>query len=274
MIGRSTLAGSVEIATSPTCEVITSLGEAIGRCCQFQGGGNPTVVLPEGLHVVDEAPLELCSDLTIIIDGYLKFTNDESLFPILPPLPSYGIGRDVPSNFTFHPLIRGEGVKNVVLKGMGTVDGSGLPWWVKHFAGNMSVSRPPLMEFLYSDGVSIEDLVIKDSPFWTIHPYASSNIRINNITVQNPPVAPNTDGVDVDSCTNVTITNSQFYVGDDGISIKSGLNGAGRDFDMPSSNVHIENITVHPLIDNLSTNGISIGSEMSGGVRNVTVRNL
>ena len=82
-----------------------------------------------------------------------------------------------------------------------------MQWWVKHFAGNMSVSRPPLMEFLYSDGVSIEDLTIKDSPFWTIHPYASSNIRINNITVQNPPVAPNTDGIDVDSCTNVTITN-------------------------------------------------------------------
>jgi polygalacturonase len=202
---QTTSVRALKTATPPTCEVETSLGEAIGRCCQVEGGG--TVLLPSGLRVVDESPIDVCSDLTIVIDGYLKFSNDESLFPLLPPLPSYGIGRDVPSNYTFHPLIRGEGVSNVALRGMGTIDGSGLKWWVKHFAGNSVVSRPPLMEFLYSDGVSIEDLTIMNSPFWTIHPYASSNIRINNITVENPPVAPNTDGVDVDSCTNVTITN-------------------------------------------------------------------
>ena len=61
---------------------------------------------------------------------------------------------------------------------------------------------------------------------------------------------------------------------DDGISIKSGLNEAGREFGVPSENIHIENVTVHPMFDNLSTNGISIGSEMSGSVRNVTVKNV
>jgi polygalacturonase len=79
------------------------------------------------------------------------------------------------------------------------------------------------------------------------------------------------DGVDPDSCSNVEISHSFFSAGDDGIAIKSGLNQAGRDFNMPSQNIYIHNITVKPEFDNGSTNGISIGSEMSGGVRNVTV---
>jgi hypothetical protein len=62
--------------------------------------------------------------------------------------------------------------------------------------------------------------------------------------------------------------------GDDGIAIKSGLNAAGRAFGMPCEHVTIRNVTVHPLLDNLSTNGVSIGSEMSGGVRNVSVHNV
>jgi polygalacturonase len=72
----------------------------------------------------------------------------------------------------------------------------------------------------------------------------------------------------------VLIQDCSFHAGDDGIAIKSGLNEAGRTFGMPSENIRIENVTVEPEFDNGSTNGISIGSEMSGGVRNVSVDGL
>ena len=86
--------------------------------------------------------------------------------------------------------------------------------------------------------------------------------------------APSTDGVDPDSCNDVEITDCYFSLGDDGIAIKSGLNQYGRDFNRPSKDIFIRNITIHPEFDNGSTNGISIGSEMSGGVSNITVTDV
>ena len=80
--------------------------------------------------------------------------------------------------------------------------------------------------------------------------------------------------MDVDSCRDVLIEDCVFRAGDDGIAIKSGLDEAGRAFGVPSENIRIRNITVEPEFDNGSTNGVSIGSEMSGGVRNVTVDGL
>lgn len=91
------------------------------------------------------------------------------------------------------------------------------------------------------------------------------------MSISAPGWSPNTDGIDVDSCNSVLISNCKFSVGDDAIAIKSGINKAGRDFNKPSHDIHIENIVVEPNFDNFSTNGISIGSEMSGGVYNVTV---
>jgi len=110
--------------------------------------------------------------------------------------------------------------------------------------------------------------------FWTVHPYASSDIVVQRLRILAPGYAPNTDGVDPDSCSNVLIQDCYFSLGDDGVAIKSGLNEYGREFGMPSQNILIRNITVDPQFDNLSTNGISIGSEMSGGVRNVTVQGV
>lgn len=87
---------------------------------------------------------------------------------------------------------------------------------------------------------------------------------MQNVTISAPVWAPNTDGIDVDSCNSVLIRDCNISVGDDAIAIKSGLNKAGRDFNKPSHNIRIENIT-------MEHNGIAIGSEMSGGVYDVTV---
>jgi polygalacturonase len=153
-------------------------------------------------------------------------------------------------------------------------------------------------------------LHLKDSAFWNVHPYASRDVFVRDLLITAPPWAANTDGVDPDSCSNVLrpnllhetsidiipqvlIENIVVRAGDDGVAVKSGLNAAGRAFGMPCEHVTIRNVTVHPLLDNLSTNGktlalvtnkpkprntspagISIGSEMSGGVRNVSVDNV
>jgi len=106
-----------------------------------------------------------------------------------------------------------------------------------------------------------------NSPFWTVHPYSSNNVVITDIVVNNPPDSPNTDGIDPDSCSNVYIANSHISDGDDCIAIKSGIDYCGRMYNKSSENILIENCVFG------YGHGISIGSEMSGGVRNVTIRN-
>ena len=195
-------------------------------------------------------------------------------YPLIPALPSYGTGRDVDSSLRFRPLVFASNVSNVSLTGGGVVDGQGETWWLKHFARRLRWSRPRLVEGMYCDGLLIEDLTFRNSPFWTLHPYASAAVTVRRVTVTAPGWAPNTDGVDPDSCSGVLIQDCVFRCGDDGVAIKSGLNAYGRAFARPCENVRVENVTVEPEFDNGSTNGVSIGSEMSGGVRNVTVDGL
>ena len=87
------------------------------------------------------------------------------------------------------------------------------------------------------------------------------------MTILNPLHSHNTDGFDPDSTTNVRLTNSYFRVGDDGVAIKSGWDNAGIYFNRPTLNVFISNLTVWSI----TSAGVAIGSEMSGGVGNVTV---
>jgi polygalacturonase len=127
---------------------------------------------------------------------------------------------------------------------------------------------------MFCSNITVDSLHLKDSAFWNVHPYASRDVTVRNLLITAPPWAANTDGVDPDSCSNVLIENIIVRAGDDGVAIKSGLNAAGRAFGMPCQHITVRNVTVHPLLDNLSTNGISIGSEMSGGVSNVTVDSI
>ena len=146
--------------------------------------------------------------------------------------------------------------------------------YARFFEKTLKWSRPCLIECMFCTNLTIDSLHLKDSAFWNVHPYASSFVTVRNLLITAPPWAANTDGIDPDSCSHVLIENIIVRAGDDGIAIKSGLNAAGRAFGMPCQHVTIRNVTVHPLLDNLSTNGVSIGSEMSGGVFNVSVDNV
>jgi polygalacturonase len=128
--------------------------------------------------------------------------------------------------------------------------------------------RPNLVVLTKCDRILLEGVTFQNSPAWCLHPLMSSNLTVKNVFVKNPWYAQNGDGIDVESCRNVLIENSVFDVGDDGLCIKSGRDEEGRKRAMPTQDVIIRGCTVYH-----SHGGFVIGSEMSGGAKNIFVSN-
>jgi len=128
--------------------------------------------------------------------------------------------------------------------------------------------RPNLLVLTKCDKILLEGVTFQNSPAWNLHPLMSSNITVRNIQVKNPWYAQNGDGIDLESCRNVLIENSVFDVGDDGLCIKSGRDADGRARAMPTQDVIIRGCTVYA-----SHGGFVVGSEMSGGAKNIYVSN-
>lgn len=128
--------------------------------------------------------------------------------------------------------------------------------------------RPVLVSIVNCDKVLLDGPTFQNSPAWNIHPLMSNNIIIRNLTIRNPWYSQNGDGLDLESCKNVLIYNNTFDVGDDAICIKSGKDKDGRNRGIPTENVIIKNNTVYH-----AHGGIVIGSEMSGGVKNLHASN-
>ncbi len=128
--------------------------------------------------------------------------------------------------------------------------------------------RPNMVLLTSCKNILLEGVTFQNSAAWCLHPLMSENITVRNITVKNPWYAQNGDGIDVESCKNVLIENSIFDVGDDALCMKSGRDAAGRKRAMPTENVIIRGCTVYA-----SHGGFVIGSEMSGGARNIHVSN-
>ncbi|MCD8206354.1 MAG: glycoside hydrolase family 28 protein [Bacteroidales bacterium] len=128
--------------------------------------------------------------------------------------------------------------------------------------------RPCLLEFRECENVLLEDCLFQNSPCWNLHPLLCKNVIVNHVTVRNPEYSQNGDGIDVDSCENTLVVNSTFDVGDDAICIKSGKNEDGRRRARPCENLIIYNCKVFH-----GHGGFVVGSEMSGDVRNVLVKN-
>jgi len=128
--------------------------------------------------------------------------------------------------------------------------------------------RPNLLVFTECKYILLEGVTFQNSPAWCLHPLMSEHLTVRNIRVKNPWYGQNGDGIDVESCKNVLIENSVFDVGDDALCMKSGRDADGRQRAMATENVIIRNCTVYA-----SHGGFVIGSEMSGGVKNVYVNN-
>ena len=139
---------------------------------------------------------------------------------------------------------------------------------LKDFENIKDYLRPNLVVFTRCKKVLLEGLTFQNSPAWNLHPLECEDLTIKNVMVKNPEYAQNGDGVDVESCKNVLIEGCIFDVGDDGICIKSGKDEEGRKRGKPTENVVIRNNTVYK-----GHGGFVIGSEMSGGAKNIFVYN-
>lgn len=128
--------------------------------------------------------------------------------------------------------------------------------------------RPVMISFIQCNKVLLEGVLFENSPSWNIHPFMCENVILDGVFVRNPAYAQNGDGLDLESCKNALIVNSTFDVGDDAICLKSGKDEEGRRRGVPTENVIVDNCKVFK-----GHGGFVVGSEMSGGVRNISVSN-
>ncbi len=224
------------------------------------GGG--TVFVPAGQYVIGS--IFLRDHITLYLDAgaVLLGSEDPADYPITAARWE-GVTQDAHS-----PLIAGEGLKNIAIVGRGTIDGRGAVWWQRQRAKTLAAPRPRLIAFANCSNVLIEGVTLTNSPAWTINPVRCENVTVDKVTILNPPDSPNTDGINPDSSRNVRIVNCYVDVGDDCVTLKSGIETESPELRAPCENITIANCTmVH------GHGGVVIGSEMSGGVRNVVITN-
>ena len=238
-----------------------------GALAALRAAGGGTFFVPKGkwlcpaLNFTNNTVIYLAAGATLKADT-------ESEWPLLAPLDIYGQGHDHPGPRRA-PFLGGFDVVNLTIGGEnGTVDGSGLFWFAQGgFGKHEKYTRPSLYECVRCEDLVMQDVTFAHSSFWTIHPVQSRRVTARRITVLNGLAVPNTDGFDPDATSDVLLEDSYFHVNDDAIAIKAGWDCANDGPGAVSSN----NITIRNLSVWHGGGGISIGSEMSGGVSNVRV---
>ncbi|GKV31217.1 hypothetical protein SLEP1_g39930 [Rubroshorea leprosula] len=234
--------------------------DAIAKLSEKAKDGGAQLIVPPGKWLTGS--FNLTSHFTLFIhrDAVILASQDESEWPVLPPLPSYGEG----SAGRYGSLIYGANLTDVVITGNnGTINGQGEPWWKKFKDGKMEYTRPCLIEIVFSDQIQLSNLTLINSPSWNVHPTYSRNIIIQDITILAPFDSENTDGINPDSCTNTLIQDSFIVSSDDCVAVKSGIDQYGIRFNMPTQHLLIRRLTcISPR-----SAGIALGSEMSGGIK-------
>ena len=259
--------------------------------CSKKGGGR--VIVPAGTF--NTGAITLLSNVNLVVekDAVLQFVFEPDLYPVVP---TRWEGIDC---WNVSPCIYAYKQKNVAITGEGIIDGGGSneTWWPmcgnprfgfkagmvnqrggsrarllknaedgvpmdeRRFDKNDGL-RPQLINLNQCDNILIEDVTLLRSPFWVIHPLLCKNITVRGVKITND--GPNGDGCDPESCDGVLIENCFFNTGDDCIAIKSGRNNDGRLWGLPSQNIIVRNCIMHN-----GHGGVVIGSEISGGCRNV-----
>ncbi len=253
--------------------------KAVDACAQAGGG---RVVFPAGRFLT--GPIFLKTNVHVEVPSGTVLLGSTA-FEKVPAIAGRweGIDRTVyASMFTGHDL------ENISITGRGIIDGQGDAWWkafrvVTEMRRKLGLTerepenppgsplkwgRPRMINLYRCKNVLISGLTVLNSPSWNIHPVLCDNIVIDQVTIHSPADAPNTDGIDPDSCRNMRISNCYISVGDDCITIKSGYK-----FQKTGKNIPSENIVVTNCVFARGHGGVGIGSETSGGVRDVTVSN-
>jgi polygalacturonase len=237
---------------------------------QYSSNGGSQLYVPQGRWLTGS--FNLTSHFTLFLhkDAVILGSQDESEWPVIDPLPSYGRGRDTQGG-RYSSLIFGTNLTDVIITGdNGTLDGQGEVWWQKFHRGELSYTRPYLIEIMYSNNIQISNLTLVNSPSWNVHPVYSSNIIVQGITILAPVNSPNTDGINPDSCTNTRIEDCYIVSGDDCVAVKSGWDEYGIAYGMPTKQLVIRRLTcISP-----TSAVIALGSEMSGGIEDVRAEDI
>lgn len=252
-----------------------------------QGGGR--VVVPKGVFKTGALDLKPEVELHLAPDAVLLGSSDIADFPTRMTRIEGKVQPWRPA------LLNAAGLSHVRVTGGGTLDGNGKPYWIAFWkrraenpkCTNLEVERPRLMYFEDCDDVLVEDLRLKDSGFWNLHVYRCRNVQLMGLTITaphgDPPSitgdaqpwdevsvdrAPSSDGIDVDSCQNVTIRRCTISVGDDCIALK-GTKGplALEDESSPP----VRNVVVEDCDFQSGHGMLTCGSEATI-ISNVTVR--
>ena len=233
------------------------------------------VVVPAGTYRFTCLQLKSFLKLHLEKGAVLKAFTDEARLPLLPGTVSYydetdeynlgsWEGNPLPMRM---PLVSGLNAENILLSGEGIIDGAASHenWWRKERVKALP-ARPRLFFLSHCRNVAVQGLCFQNSPSWTIHPYFSEELAFYGTRVFNPAISPNTDGLDPESCSDVRIVGMHFSLGDDCIAIKSGKIYMARKLHTPSQKMIIRQC----LLEN-GHGAVTIGSEIAGGVRDVTV---
>ncbi|MGC3959211.1 MAG: glycoside hydrolase family 28 protein [Verrucomicrobiota bacterium] len=255
------------------------------KACHEAGGGR--VIVPSGTFLTAAIHLKSDVNLHLADDATLKFIPEPQKY--LPLVLTRIEGTEC---MNYSPLIYAFEQKNIAVTGNGRLDGSATweNWWHNVVLGKdtnsvqsgrllMSYGErgTPVAERVFGEGhllrpnfiqpyrcqnILIEGVTITNSPMWVINPVLSTNVTVRGVKVTSH--GPNNDGCDPDSSRDVLIEDCLFDTGDDCIAIKSGKNADGRRINVPSENIIIRNCTMKD-----GHGGVVLGSETSGGVRNV-----
>ncbi len=226
----------------------------------LSGNGGGELYFPAGRYLTGS--LYIKSNITINLGSgaVLAASGNYELYDVITQNDVLGFTRG-----THRGILYAADEKNITIKGEGIIDGCGDNWWE---SGKTDTQRPRTIQFINCSRIRIEGISIINSPCWTINPICCTDVAICGISIKNPYKSPNTDGINPESCKNVRISDCCVDVGDDCITIKSGLETDILQKQYPCENITVTNCTlIH------GHGGVVIGSEMSGGVRNVTISN-
>jgi len=219
--------------------------------CEAAGGGE--VVVPAGEYLIGSIALKSNTTLRLEKDANLTGTDDLDDYPIVK---ARWEGKWVDAH---RALVSAQDASHIAVIGPGKISGN------PALGGRRMPRRPCVLEPINCSDIRLEDFTATQRSMWTIHPTYCENLVAKNLTIRS--IGGNSDGIDVDSCMHMRIENCDIDSGDDAIAIKSGRGMEGYRAARPSEDVLITGCT----LGDANFACIGIGSETSGGIRNVRI---
>jgi hypothetical protein len=230
--------------------------------CSANGGG--TVVVPPGVFLSGALFLKNKVNLLVQQGAVLKGSTNITDYPQIPTR-FEGIER-----IWTAALINIENTENTVVTGDGTINGSGTEWPIVKPQTHLAnwIGRPRLICFQNCINAEISDLHLLNHASWCLHILYSKDVVVRNLNIRAEHNIPSSDGIDLDSSSEIYVSNCDIDVNDDCISIKAGKDSSGLAINRPSECILIENCRF-----GYGHGGVALGSETSGSIRRVHVNN-